>query len=299
MRKIPVRTPPLKKNPVQPFSDVTSTTPIGFSDDPQSFNPTTSSTHQTTFRFVRISSSFNHMQNEIGSRREHVLPSSSSYPLPLDSAEILSYNSCSNSNSCSSFSSAGSLKRPESSDPIFPSSKLRQLPAKPTPPLTFLSFDQYAATLNARRSSSPGVGERSSPDENSLKVRLKTVRTRANAGTNTSSLLEERGEHTTTRFSSAIKEKGHTTTIRIPNPAFSSYMSGCTSCNCRRSRCLKLYCECFKNRGYCSADCNCDNCHNTPRHEKEREDTIQLMLQRDPHCFDNHIDKKVRRERGV
>ena len=144
--------------------------------------------------------------------------------------------------------------------------------------------------------------ERASPDERSLKVTLKAVRNQATATATATatptSLLEKRDKPTATRLSPAVKERGRTI-IRIPNPSFSSYMSGCTSCNCRRSRCLKLYCECFKNRGYCSADCNCDNCHNTPHYEKEREDTIQLMLQRDPHCFDNHIDKKVGNDNGV
>lgn len=34
-----------------------------------------------------------------------------------------------------------------------------------------------------------------------------------------------------------------------------------TNCNCRKSKCLKLYCECFVSGEVC-VDCNCQNCHN-------------------------------------
>ena len=56
---------------------------------------------------------------------------------------------------------------------------------------------------------------------------------------------------------------------------------------------MKLYCECFKNQGYCSSECNCLSCYNNHRHEEEREEVIQQMLSRDPHVFDSHVDKKV------
>ena len=32
-------------------------------------------------------------------------------------------------------------------------------------------------------------------------------------------------------------------------------------CNCKNSKCLKLYCECFSLGEYCN-NCNCVNCHN-------------------------------------
>lgn len=33
-------------------------------------------------------------------------------------------------------------------------------------------------------------------------------------------------------------------------------------CNCRRSRCLKLYCECFQKQLFCAAHCHCQGCGN-------------------------------------
>src|SRR4051794_13260825 len=37
-------------------------------------------------------------------------------------------------------------------------------------------------------------------------------------------------------------------------------------CNCKNSRCLKLYCECFASGAYCEG-CNCKNCFNDIPHE--------------------------------
>lgn len=41
-------------------------------------------------------------------------------------------------------------------------------------------------------------------------------------------------------------------------------------CNCKSSNCIKMYCECFKTRGYCVPQCKCYNCKNN-RKEKENE----------------------------
>ena len=35
-------------------------------------------------------------------------------------------------------------------------------------------------------------------------------------------------------------------------------------CNCKKSRCLKQYCECFREKEFCSARCNCTSCLNLP-----------------------------------
>lgn len=40
-------------------------------------------------------------------------------------------------------------------------------------------------------------------------------------------------------------------------------------CNCTKSMCLKLYCDCFANGEFCNG-CNCQNCHNNIQHESER-----------------------------
>lgn len=39
-------------------------------------------------------------------------------------------------------------------------------------------------------------------------------------------------------------------------------------CNCKKSKCLKLYCECFSRHQYCGEDCECDCCANKEANEK-------------------------------
>ncbi|KAI6224688.1 CRC domain-containing protein [Aphelenchoides besseyi] len=55
-------------------------------------------------------------------------------------------------------------------------------------------------------------------------------------------------------------------------------------CNCTKSQCLKLYCECFANGEFC-LDCNCKDCHNNLTHEMERSRAIKSSLDRNPNAF--------------
>ena len=55
------------------------------------------------------------------------------------------------------------------------------------------------------------------------------------------------------------------------------------SCNCRNSRCLKLYCECFASGQYCFA-CNCQGCYNNPENNDKRMLAIQATLERCASC---------------
>jgi hypothetical protein len=56
------------------------------------------------------------------------------------------------------------------------------------------------------------------------------------------------------------------------------------ACNCRNSKCLKLYCECFASGRYCSS-CNCTNCMNNKEHETARSKAIETILERNPNAF--------------
>lgn len=47
-------------------------------------------------------------------------------------------------------------------------------------------------------------------------------------------------------------------------------------CNCKKSKCLKLYCDCFSNGKYCE-NCNCVNCNNTEKFEVQRKKKISQM----------------------
>uniref|UniRef100_A0A1B0CCS5 CRC domain-containing protein n=1 Tax=Lutzomyia longipalpis TaxID=7200 RepID=A0A1B0CCS5_LUTLO len=61
-------------------------------------------------------------------------------------------------------------------------------------------------------------------------------------------------------------------------------------CNCTRSQCLKLYCECFANGEFCK-NCNCKECYNSLEHEDERQKAIRLCLDRNPNAFRPKIGK--------
>ncbi|KAH0621029.1 hypothetical protein JD844_022032 [Phrynosoma platyrhinos] len=61
-------------------------------------------------------------------------------------------------------------------------------------------------------------------------------------------------------------------------------------CNCTKSQCLKLYCDCFANGDFCS-NCNCNNCYNNPQHEIERFNAIKACLDRNPEAFLPKIGK--------
>ncbi|XP_019416009.1 PREDICTED: protein tesmin/TSO1-like CXC 5 isoform X2 [Lupinus angustifolius] len=60
-------------------------------------------------------------------------------------------------------------------------------------------------------------------------------------------------------------------------------------CNCKNSRCLKLYCECFASGIYCDG-CNCVNCHNDVDNESARQEAVGVILERNPNAFKPKID---------
>ncbi|KAK0601096.1 hypothetical protein LWI29_021280 [Acer saccharum] len=59
----------------------------------------------------------------------------------------------------------------------------------------------------------------------------------------------------------------------------------CKRCNCKRSKCLKLYCECFAAGLYCVEPCSCLDCFNKPMHEDTVLETRRLIESRNPLAF--------------
>ena len=56
-----------------------------------------------------------------------------------------------------------------------------------------------------------------------------------------------------------------------------------SSCTCKNSKCLKLYCACFAAEEYCHG-CKCSNCQNTPNNEAVRK-VIAYMKVKNPKAF--------------
>lgn len=61
-------------------------------------------------------------------------------------------------------------------------------------------------------------------------------------------------------------------------------------CKCKKSKCLKLYCECFASEKYC-VDCKCTNCQNTPAYDAIRTKAITDTKSKNPDAFKPRISK--------
>ncbi len=64
-------------------------------------------------------------------------------------------------------------------------------------------------------------------------------------------------------------------------------------CNCKKSRCLKLYCECLALQKYCTPDCNCVDCHNTMEHKEERETAVNRIMTKNPNSLLRRVPDPV------
>lgn len=56
-------------------------------------------------------------------------------------------------------------------------------------------------------------------------------------------------------------------------------------CNCKKSRCLKLYCDCFRAGEFCGKDCNCCSCANVVENQEERYNSMVLLMERNAQAF--------------
>lgn len=70
-------------------------------------------------------------------------------------------------------------------------------------------------------------------------------------------------------------------------------ISGKTTCNCKKSKCLKLYCDCFAVLNYCDpSSCNCSQCHNVVEHEDTRTEAIRITKERNSLAFKTKISQQ-------
>lgn len=65
-------------------------------------------------------------------------------------------------------------------------------------------------------------------------------------------------------------------------------------CRCGRTKCLKQYCQCFRNDIRCCPECVCVDCHNDGKHEAKRIDAIRHIRMNNPvlpssACFSSTI----------
>ncbi len=60
------------------------------------------------------------------------------------------------------------------------------------------------------------------------------------------------------------------------------------NCSCKKSRCLKLYCECFSSKLSC-VGCSCANCMNREEFAEERDKAVAATLEKNPGAFEPKI----------
>ncbi|OMJ77138.1 hypothetical protein SteCoe_23319 [Stentor coeruleus] len=57
-------------------------------------------------------------------------------------------------------------------------------------------------------------------------------------------------------------------------------------CNCMKTKCLKLYCECFANKMYCKKACKCRNCNNCANYD-DRDKAVVEAFERNSAAFEH------------
>ena len=62
-------------------------------------------------------------------------------------------------------------------------------------------------------------------------------------------------------------------------------------CTCKKTRCLKLYCQCFGAKLTCGSNCRCLTCYNTDAHDDVRREAMQNIILRNPGAFDTKFKK--------
>ena len=67
-----------------------------------------------------------------------------------------------------------------------------------------------------------------------------------------------------------------------------------SGCLCSKTKCLRLYCKCFKNSGFCSPECGCTDCFNTEstHHFELRNQILAATKSLDKNAFDRYEEVK-------
>ncbi|XP_065865195.1 protein tesmin/TSO1-like CXC 6 isoform X2 [Euphorbia lathyris] len=109
---------------------------------------------------------------------------------------------------------------------------------------------------------------------------------------------------------SHLPSRSPSSEIESESPTFSSQVSAGISntsrnhrkCHCKRSKCLKLYCECFASGAYCDG-CSCSDCHNNIENEAIRRSAVKIVLERNSDAFrpkgeENHVPIMGKHNKG-
>jgi len=61
-------------------------------------------------------------------------------------------------------------------------------------------------------------------------------------------------------------------------------------CRCKKTKCLKLYCDCFAAKERCGPECGCVGCENTADNSDRVEEAVKTTLDRNPKAFNPKIE---------
>ncbi|CAJ2674979.1 unnamed protein product [Trifolium pratense] len=81
------------------------------------------------------------------------------------------------------------------------------------------------------------------------------------------------------------EESNHRSTSRKKKKTSADDASGPKSCNCKKSKCLKLYCDCFGAGLFCGEDCACESCGNRVEFQETVVETKHHIESRNPQAF--------------
>jgi hypothetical protein len=70
-------------------------------------------------------------------------------------------------------------------------------------------------------------------------------------------------------------------------------------CSCKKSKCLKLYCECFSAGVLCDMGCKCTECQNTADNVAARRKAVAYKLSRKPKAFTQKIVETAQAKDGA
>ncbi|KDP40217.1 hypothetical protein JCGZ_02215 [Jatropha curcas] len=93
------------------------------------------------------------------------------------------------------------------------------------------------------------------------------------------------GEDVSQASASLVAEEFNHSSPKKKRRKLEGESEACKRCNCKKSKCLKLYCECFAAGVYCIEPCSCQECFNKPIHEDTVLATRKQIESRNPLAF--------------
>ena len=66
-------------------------------------------------------------------------------------------------------------------------------------------------------------------------------------------------------------------------------------CSCKSTKCLKLYCVCFKQDKMCSTNCSCRDCGNLPTNSEKRNEKMKKLRETKPLVFEQQSPDGTRK----